>query len=125
MAHAVATDLLHGHFDAALLTYDALVLHALVLAAQALIVLHRAEDAGAEQPVPLRLEGAVVDRFRLFDLAMRPAQYLVRARERNANPVEGGNFFPLLEDVDHFLVHQVPLILRAALAALSSPSTND
>ena len=31
MAHAVAAHLLHGDFDAALFTDDALVLHALVL----------------------------------------------------------------------------------------------
>jgi hypothetical protein len=49
------------------------VLHALVLAAQALVVLDRPEDAGAEQAVPLRLEGAVVDGLGLLDLAERPA----------------------------------------------------
>jgi hypothetical protein len=47
-----------------------LVLHALVLAAQALVVLDRPEDARAEQAVPLRLEGAVVDRLGLLDLAV-------------------------------------------------------
>src|SRR5438270_6207980 len=35
--------------DRALLADDALVLHALVLAAQALVILDRPEDAGAEQ----------------------------------------------------------------------------
>ena len=95
MAHAVAAHLLHGDFDAAFLADDALVLHALVLAAQALVVLHGTEDAGAEQPVTLRLEGAVVDRFRLLDLAVRPAQDLIRARERNADPVEGRNLLGL------------------------------
>src|SRR6185369_6310755 len=58
MAHALAPNLGERHLDAALLADDALVLHALVLPAQALIVLHRAEDARAEQPVALRLEGA-------------------------------------------------------------------
>ena len=99
MAHAVAAHFLHGDFDAALLADDALVLHALVLAAQALVVLHGPEDAGAEQAVALRLEGAVVDRFRLLDLAVRPAQNLVRTRKRNPDPVEGRNFLAGLEDV--------------------------
>src|SRR5256886_15134692 len=44
----------------------------LVLAAMALPVLHRTEDALAEQPVPLRLEGAVVDGLRLRHFAPRP-----------------------------------------------------
>ena len=70
MAHAVAAHFLHRDFDAALFADDALVLHALVLAAQAFVILHRPEDAGAEQPVPLRLEGAVIDGLGLFDLAM-------------------------------------------------------
>ena len=73
MAHALAADLRHGDFDAALLADDALVLHALVLAAQALVVLDRTEDARAEQAVTLRLERAVVDGLRLLDLAERPA----------------------------------------------------
>ena len=72
MAHALAADLLQGHFDAALLARNPLVFHPLVLAAQALVVLHRTEDAGAEQSVALRLEGAVVDRLRLLDLAKGP-----------------------------------------------------
>jgi hypothetical protein len=39
---------------------------ALVLAAQAFVVLDRAKDLGAEQAVALRLEGTVVDGFRLL-----------------------------------------------------------
>ena len=73
MAHALAADLGDGHLDAALLADDALVLHALVLAAQALVVLDRTEDARAEQAVALGLERAVVDRLGLLDLAERPA----------------------------------------------------
>ena len=72
VAHALAAHARQGDLDAALLADDALVLHALVLAAQALVVLGRAEDAGAEQAVTLGLEGAVVDGLGLLDLAERP-----------------------------------------------------
>ena len=72
MAHALATNLGQGDLDAAFLADDAAILHPLVLAAQALVVLDRTENPGAEQPVPLRLEGAVVDGFRLPDLAIGP-----------------------------------------------------
>ena len=69
----------HGDdFDAALLADHAAVLEALVLAAQALVVLDRSEDLGAEQAVTLRLEGAVVDGFRLLDLAEGPAAHRFR-----------------------------------------------
>ena len=88
MAHALAADARQRHLDAALLADDALVLHALVLAAQALVVLDRAEDARAEQAVALRLEGAVVDGLRLLDLAVRPRQDLLRARDRDPDLVE-------------------------------------
>ena len=81
VAHALAADLRDGHLDAALLADDALVLHALVLAAQALVVLDRAEDARAEQAVTLGLERAVVDGLRLLDLAERPAADLVGRRD--------------------------------------------
>src|SRR6202007_2951712 len=77
VAPALAAPPRQRPLNAALLADDALVLHALVLAAQAFVVLDRAEDARAEQPVTLRLERAVVDGLRLFDLAVGPRQNLV------------------------------------------------
>ena len=67
--HAFPAHLGQGHLHAALLANHAAMLHALVLAAQALVVLHRTEDAGAEQAIPLRLEGAVVDGLRFAHFA--------------------------------------------------------
>ena len=81
VAEALAADLGEGDFDAALVADDAAVLHALVLAAEALPVGDGAKDAGAEEAVALRLEGAVVDGLRLGDLAMRPAADLLRGGE--------------------------------------------
>ena len=81
MAEALAADLGQGDFDAALVADDAAVLHALVLAAEALPVGDGSEDAGAEEAVALGLEGAVVDGFRLGDFAVRPAADLFRAGE--------------------------------------------
>ena len=88
MAHALAPDLLQRDLDAALLADDATILHALVLAAQALVVLDRPEDARAEQAVALGLEGPVVDRFGLFDLAERPGQDALGRCERDLDLVE-------------------------------------
>src|SRR6185369_2838608 len=62
---ALTSNLRLDDLDAALLADDPAVLHALVLAAVALVVLDRSEDAGAEQPVPLGLEGTIVDRLGL------------------------------------------------------------
>ena len=83
MAHALAPHLRQGDLDAALLADDAAIFHALVLAAQALVVLDRTEDAGAEQTVALGLEGAVVDGLRLLDLAEGPRPDAFRARDRD------------------------------------------
>src|SRR6185312_13129372 len=88
VTHALAAHTRQRDLDRALLADDALVFHALVFATQALVVLDRAKDARAEQAVALRLEGPVVDRFRLFDLAVRPGQNLFRARNRNPDLVE-------------------------------------
>src|SRR5690606_742634 len=84
MAHALAAHARQGHFHAALLADDALVLHALVLAAKTLVVLDRPEDARTEKAVTLRLAGAVVDRLRLIDLAARPGKDLLRGRYRHS-----------------------------------------
>src|SRR5204862_2595734 len=120
MAHAVAAHLRQGDLDAALLTDDAAVLHPLVLAAQAFVILDRPEDAGAEQPVPFRLEGAVVDRLGLLDLAVRPGADALRAGDRDADLVEALRPRDLPEDV-HQLVHRGPLSNKpfAGLAMLA------
>ncbi|MPM81707.1 hypothetical protein SDC9_128764 [bioreactor metagenome] len=76
VAHALAAHLCAGDFHAALFADNALVTAALVTSAVAFPVLRRPEDALAEQAVLFGFERAVVDRFRLFDLAMRPFQYL-------------------------------------------------
>ena len=93
VAEALAAHARQRDFDAALVADDAAVLHALVLAAQAFPVGDRAEDAGAEQTVALRLEGAVVDRFRLGDFAVGPAPDLLRRSQArcgsNRNPRSG------------------------------------
>src|SRR5207302_1945650 len=88
VTHALAAHLLPRHLDAAALTDDALVPNALVLAAVALPVLGRTEDALAEQTVALRLERAVVDRLRLRDLARRPVADLLARCETDTDRVE-------------------------------------
>src|SRR5205823_11480090 len=88
VAHPLAADLCKRHFDAALFADDAAVLQALVLAAQALVILHRAEDLRAEETVAFRLERAVVDRLRLLHFAVRPRTDLFRRGETDADRVE-------------------------------------
>ena len=78
VAHAVTPDLGLGDFNATLLANDTAVFQALVLAAQALIVLDGAEDFCAKESIALGLEGSVVDGFWFFDLAKRPRTDLLR-----------------------------------------------
>ena len=100
VAHALAAHLGQRHFDAALLADDAAVLQALVLAAQALVVLDRPEDLGAEETVALRLERAVVDRLRLLHFAVRPRADLLRRREADLDRVELFFLRDLLEQIE-------------------------
>src|SRR3954452_23099395 len=65
VAHALTAHLGPRDLDAAALADDALVADTLVLAAVALPVLGRTEDALAEQPILLGLQRAVVDRLGL------------------------------------------------------------
>src|SRR6266508_4537435 len=105
MAHALAPHPRERDLDAALLADDALVLHALVFAAQALVVLDRPEDARAEQPVALGLEGAVVDGLRLLDLAVGPGKNLFRARDRDPDLVEDLSRHLRAEKIHDLLIH--------------------
>ena len=88
VTHAVAPHLGLRDLDAALLADHAAVLQALVLAAQALVVLDRAEDLGAEQAIAFRLEGPVVDGLGLLHLAERPGADLLRRREADPDGIE-------------------------------------
>src|SRR5436305_3206796 len=89
MAHTFTADLRGGDLDAALFADDSLVFHALVLAAQAFVILDRTEDARAEQAVALGLERAVVDRLGLLALAEGPAADLVRRCDADLDLVVG------------------------------------
>src|SRR5262249_28345151 len=73
-----------------------------------------AEDARAEQSVALRLEGPVVDRLGLLDLAVGPRENLVRARDRDADLVEDLSRHLRAEKIHHFLVHSSSPCVPAA-----------
>src|SRR5579875_1892930 len=88
VAEALTAHFGQRDFHTALVADDSAVLHAFVLAAETLPVCDRAKDAGAEQSIALRFEGAVVDGFRLGDFAMRPAADLLGRSERDADRVE-------------------------------------
>src|SRR5262249_62055815 len=121
VTHPLAAHLGLRHLDAALVADHPAVLHALVLAAQALPVGDRPEDLGAEETVPLRLEGPVVDRLRLGDLAVRPGPDLLRARETDPDGVEVQHRAPRLQVRPHRNHHAHLCTLRPFLAdALSA-----
>src|SRR5512146_596369 len=114
MAHALAPHLGLDNLDPALLAHHAAMAHALVLAAVALVVLGRTENLGAEQPVALRLEGAVVDGLRLLDLAVRPRPDHLRRRDRNADGVERQRVLGLFKNSEK-VFHTRLLLLTAAM----------
>src|SRR5207249_2951957 len=79
------------YFDTTLIADHSPMLHSLVLAAQAFPIGHRAKDAGAEKPVALRFERAVIDGLRLGYLSMGPAPDLLRRCQADSNGIEVGN----------------------------------
>src|SRR5258705_419761 len=100
MPHALATHLGERDLDAALLADHPAVLQALVLSAQALVVLDRPEDLGAEQAVPLRLESAVVDRLGLLYFAVGPRTDFFRRGDPDLDRVELFFLRHLLEQIE-------------------------
>jgi hypothetical protein len=93
-------------FDATFFTDDTAMLHALVLAAIAFEIFHRAEDFGAKQTIALRLEGSVVDGFGLFHLAMRPIHDLFRRSQRDLDALEFDWSFRFLKKIEQFF-HEI------------------
>ncbi len=88
MTEPFTADLARDNLDAALFADDAAMLHALVLAAVAFVVLGRTENLGAKEPVTFRLESPVIDRFRLLDFAERSFRDLVRRGDGEPDGVE-------------------------------------
>ena len=86
--HALAAHFGLRDFHAAFFADYATVFEALVFAADAFVVFHRAENLGAEKAVALRLEGAVVDGLRLSDFAIRPATDFVRRGQADSNGIK-------------------------------------
>src|SRR5262249_39358120 len=120
VSHPLTADLRARHLDAAALADDALVADPLVLAAVALPVLGRTEDALAEEPVFLGLQRPVVDRLRLRDLAPAPGADFLRGREADLDCVE-------VVDVDHQSSTFVSSFASASAPSLPSvpPSPSD
>src|SRR5690606_30734668 len=88
VSHALAADAAEGHLDAATVADDAAVLDALVLAAGALPVLDRTEDALAEAAALLGLGRAVVDGVGVLDLALGPLADGFEGGDRDGDVVD-------------------------------------
>ena len=111
MTHALTANLGQGHFHTAFFADDALILHPLVFAAQALIVLYGTKNARAEQTIALRLEGTIVDGFRLFDFAERPGENLLRRCNTDPDLFKGQWLTCRIENVHDLMVHVIPQFL--------------
>src|SRR5262249_35740665 len=105
--HPLAADLGAGHLDATALADDALEADPLVLTAVTLPVPGGTEDLLAEQPVLLRLQGPVVDRLGLLDLAVGPLTDVLSGGQADAQ---------LVEEVD--VEHLCPQILVGSTGGL-------
>src|SRR5881409_121041 len=92
-----------GHFDATLVTHHAGELHALVLAARALVVLRRSEDPRTEQTVTLGLERPIVDGLGLLHLAVRPVADLLGRGELDPDRVKRDGLRMPIEDAPQIL----------------------
>src|SRR5210317_2671262 len=86
--HTLTANLRLRYLNTTFFADNTAMLEALVLPAQALVVLDRAEDLCTEQAVTFWLERAVVDRLRLLDLAKRPRPDHVGRRQTDANRIE-------------------------------------
>ncbi len=115
MPHALAAHLGLDNFNAALLADDAAMLHALVLAAIAFVVLYGTKDLRAEQPVPLGLERPVVDGLRLLHFTEGPLSDLVRRRQRDSKRIKRQRVLGLLEEIVEIAHIHPPLRVLAVV----------
>ena len=109
MAHAFAADLRDGDFNAAFFADNTLIFHALVLTAQAFIILDRTEDAGTEQAVTLGLERAIIDGFGLLDLAERPRPDALGRGNADLDLIEGFRLCDGICEIGQFVHVSAPV----------------
>ena len=93
VTHPLAAHLLLGNLHITSVADDSAVADSLVLAAVALVVLGRTENLLAEESVPFRLVGPVVDGLRLEDLAAGTCGDVLRRSERDAYRLEVALYF--------------------------------
>jgi hypothetical protein len=87
MTHPFATYFRLDDFHPTFLAHDPAVFHSFVFTAITFIVLDRAEYLGTKKAVPFRLEGSVIDGFRLLDLAIRSLPNFFGRRDRDLNGI--------------------------------------
>ena len=72
MAHAFAAHFLQSHFNATFFADNTAILHPLIFAAKAFIVLDWPKNSRAKQTVSFGLESPIINGLRFFNLAVRP-----------------------------------------------------
>jgi hypothetical protein len=88
VAHTLTTYFRERHFDTTFFADNTTMLESLVLTAKTLIVLVRAKNLGAEKTITFRLERTIVDRFRLFNFAVRSTPDQIRRSESDSKRIK-------------------------------------
>ncbi len=88
MTHALTTHFSQRNFYTTLFTNNATVLKALVLSAQALVVLYWTKDLGTEKTITLRLERTVIDGLGLLHFAKGPGTDHLGRGQTDTNGIE-------------------------------------
>ena len=70
VTHTLTAHFGQRHFNTAFFADNVFIFHALIFTAQTFIIFDWPENSCTEKPITFRLEGTVVDRFRLFDFAI-------------------------------------------------------
>src|SRR5215470_3261122 len=91
VAEAFTSNLRKRDFNTAFVADHTAVFHPLVLAAQALPVGYRTENASAEKAVLLGLERSVIDGLRFCDFTMRPRANLFWRSQTDPDAVKIGD----------------------------------
>ena len=88
MPHSLASNLRVRDFDTAFLAGNAAISRLFIFAAVALPVFRRPENSLAEKAVHFRLEGAIINGLRLFNLAAGPSENGVLAGQPDRNDID-------------------------------------
>ena len=120
MPHPFSSNTRMGNFYSASITYNPFMFYSFIFSAKTFPIAFRSKNAFTEQTIFFCPVRSIINRFRLFYFAIRPASDIFRGCERYFHRTIFINF--IVHDICHFRILPITLLKLPSLSSLISSS---